>query len=223
MYALVLSDNIFTSSFLSRGLKYENIQSVPLSFHNFDPKSLNIKEFDCAIVKVDSKTEEKIDPILNIMDFFPEKPLYLIKPYNIDISTDNKNVIVTNNSTSIRQIAYDMKKRINGSIMKNKENIIKVADLLLNLENRIAFRFDDKFNLRNKEFHLLEFLMRNTDMIFSRQKILEQVWDRNANMFTNTIDVHINRLRRKLDYKDSFRLIETIHCNGYIMHSEPFG
>jgi DNA-binding winged helix-turn-helix (wHTH) protein len=223
MYALVLSDNIFTSSFLSRGLKYENIQSIPLSFHNFDPNSVNIKEFDCAIIKVDSKTGEKIDPILNILNYFPEKPLYLIKPYSVNISTDQKNIIVTNNGTSIRQIAYDMKKRINGSIMKNKENIIKVADLLLNLETRMALRFDSKFNLRNKEFHLLEFLMRNTDMVFSRQKILEQVWDRNANMFTNTIDVHINVLRRKLDHKVNFRLIETAHCNGYIMHSEPFG
>lgn len=223
MYALVLSDNIFTSSFLSRGLKYENIQSIPLSFHNFDPSSVNIKDFDCAIIKVDSKTEGKIDPIINILNYFSEKPLYLIKPYNVDISTDQKNIIVTNNGTSIRQIAYDMKKRINGSIMKNKESIIKVADLLLNLETRMALRFNSKFDLRNKEFHLLEFLMRNTDMVFSRQKILEQVWDRNANMFTNTIDVHINILRRKLDNKVDFRLIETAHCNGYIMHSEPFG
>jgi len=222
MYALVLSDNIFTSSFLSRGLKYENIQSIPLSFHNFNPSSVNINEFDCAIVKVDSKVEEKIDPILNILDCFPEKPLYLIKPYNIDISTDNKNVIVTNNSTPIRQIAYDMKRRINGPIVRSKENIIKVADLLLNLETRIAFRFNDKFDLKNKEFHLLEFLMRNTDIVFSRQKILEKVWDRNANMFTNTIDVHLNILRRRLDYKENFRLIETIHCHGYVMHSKPF-
>ena len=105
---------------------------------------------------------------------------------------------------------------------KTKEKKLKVADLVLNLNTRVAIRFNRKFTLRNKEFHLLEFLMRNTEIIFNRQKILEQVWDRNADMFTNTIDVHINILRRKLDFKETSRLIETIYCHGYVMHSKPF-
>lgn len=222
MYALVLSENIFTSSFLSRGLKYENIHSTPLSFRNFDPSSLNITDFDCAIIKMEEEMDEKLEPICHILESFQEKPLYFIKPGNVKISIDKKNVIVTNSGTSIRQIACDMKRRVNGSITKNKENVVKVADLSLDLQRRIASRFGGKFALRNKEFHLLEFLMRNTEIVFSRQKILEQVWDRNADMFTNTVDVHINILRRKIDHKNGFRLIETVHCHGYIMHSEPF-
>jgi len=63
--------------------------------------------------------------------------------------------------------------------------------------------------------------MINTDHVLTRQKILENVWDRNANLFTNTVDVHINNLRRKLDYDKQNQLIETIYCLGYIMHSKP--
>jgi len=222
MYALVLSDNIFTSSFLSRGLKYENVQSVPFAFHHFNLSSININEFDCTVVKIDQKTDREIKLILSILDAIPNKPLYLIKSDNIDLQINKKNIIVNTCKISMRQIAYDMKRRINRAITKNTEKKLRVADLSLDLQRRIATRFDKKFTLRNKEFHLLEFLMHNTELILNRQKILEQVWDRNADMFTNTVDVHINILRRKLDHKDNFRLIETIYCNGYIMHNKPF-
>jgi DNA-binding winged helix-turn-helix (wHTH) protein len=218
MYALVLSDNIFTSSFLSRGLRYENVQSLPFSFHHFNPQSINMSEFDCAVVKIDGENKN----LPAILDSIPNKPLYLIKPSKVDIHIEKKNIIIANRKTTIRQLAFDMKKRINKQIRNNDENFIKVADLSLDLKKRTASRFNKTIILRNKEFHLLEFLMRNTGSIYSRQNLLEQVWDRNANMFTNTIDVHINILRRKLDYKDEFRLIETIHCHGYIMHKTPF-
>lgn len=222
MYALVLSDNVFTSSFLSRGLKYENIQSAPFSFHNFNPNNLNMMDFDCAIIKIEEQMDEKLEPLSSVFEHFDQKPLYFITSSDLNIPSKGNNIIVTSENTSIRQIAYDIKKRINSSVSKPKENTIKIADLSLDVQRRVASRFDNKFNLRNKEFHLLEFLMRNPDIIFSRQKILEQVWDRNANMFTNTVDVHINILRKKIDNKDGSRLIETIHCNGYTMHSTPF-
>lgn len=222
MYALVLSDNIFTSSFLSRGLKYENIHSLPFSFRHFNPQSINVNEFDCAVVKLEKDKEENRNFVVNMMTLFPEKPLYLIKPSDFDFDIDRHNIILTNQKTTIRQIAYDMKNRINGSFIKNRERIIKVADLKLSIQDRVVERFNKKINLRNMEFHLLEFLMSNTDTVFSRQKILEQVWDRNTNMFTNTVDVHVNILRKKIDYKPGFKLIQTIHCHGYIMHSKPF-
>jgi len=222
MYALVLSDSIFTSTFLSQGLRYENVQSVPFSFYNFNPNSIDMNEFDCAIIRVENQIDEKIELLSSIVESLSTKPLYLIKPSSLNIPIIKKNVIITEKGTSMRQIAYDMKKRINQSIDKYKEKKLRVSNLSLDLQRRIATRFNEKFTLKNKEFHLLEFLMRNTEVIFNRQKILEQVWDRNTDMFTNTIDVHINILRRKLDYKKNFKLIETIYCHGYIMHSKPF-
>lgn len=222
MYALILSDNIFTSSFLSRGLKYENVYSLPFSFHHFDPQSINVSEFDCAVIKIEKKDNQFLTYLPTIVEAFQNKPLYLINPLELEIPIKRENLIVTNNHMTIRQIAYDMKKRINGNINKNDESHLNVYNLDLDLKRRIAVRFEKNIILRNKEFQLLEFLMRNTDIIFTRQNLLEHVWDRNANMFTNTIDVHINILRRKLDYKDNFRLIETVYCQGYIMHKTPY-
>ena len=93
-----------------------------------------------------------------------------------------------------------LKKIISRKIDERKPKILKVNDLELNPYTREAFKIRQKYYLRNKEFQLLEYLMKNTDQILTRQKILESVWDRNTNLFTNTVDVHINKLRKKIDY-----------------------
>ena len=221
MYALVLSNNIFISSFVSRGLKYENIQSTPLEFRHLDLTSMNMADFDCIIIKVERDLIDEIKSL--IVNSLPNKPIYLIKPKNMDIQIEKKNLNVIDNEISMKQIAYDMKRKIYGLNYTKNKKVIRIADLTLDIQKRSATRFNKRINLRNKEFQLLEFLMHNAEIVFSRQKILEQVWDRNANMFTNTIDVHINILRKKLDYKKGLRLIETIHSHGYIMHQKPFG
>ncbi len=222
MYALILSDNVLTSSFLSRGLKYENVYSLPVSFHYFHPSSINVNDFDCAIIKIDVLTESHHSLLQKIMLFLQNMPVYIIKRSGLQLPLQHGNLIETAESTTMRQLAYDMKNRLDGFIRKHAEKALQISDLTLYMNKRTAYRFKQKVNLRNKEFHLLEFLMRNTEMVLSRQKILEHVWDRNARLFTNTVDVHINTLRKKLDYKKSFKLIETIHCHGYFMHTTPF-
>ncbi len=72
------------------------------------------------------------------------------------------------------------------------------------------------FRLRNKEFSLLEFFIINRGKILTRNLILEHVWDRNANFASNTVDVHINRLRQKIDVPFREKLIHTVPCVGYV-------
>lgn len=70
--------------------------------------------------------------------------------------------------------------------------------------------------LRNKEFTLLFYFLRNAGRVISRTEILEQVWDQNIFCSTNTVDVHVSALRRKLKKHFGFALIKTVHCVGYI-------
>lgn len=70
--------------------------------------------------------------------------------------------------------------------------------------------------LRNKEFNLLEYFLMNAGRVVSRTQILEEVWDRNIFCATNTIDVHVSRLRQKLKFYFGRDLIRTVHCIGYI-------
>ena len=85
-------------------------------------------------------------------------------------------------------------------------------ELLLDCEKRRVIRSDKIISLRNKEFNLLKYLMTNSGKTLSRTDIL----DHNANLFTNTIDVHINSLRRKVDNGFEHELIRTVHGVGYM-------
>lgn len=90
-----------------------------------------------------------------------------------------------------------------------------VSDVALDLESRKAFRKGKLLILRNKEFSLLEFLMRNIGKVLTRNELLEHVWDQNATMLTNTVDVHMSKLRRKIDKGRRRPLIHTVYCVGY--------
>jgi DNA-binding response OmpR family regulator len=71
--------------------------------------------------------------------------------------------------------------------------------------------------LRNKEFSLLHYLMANRGRVVTRTDILHHVWDRNTNILTNTVDVHVSILRKKLESVVNERYIRTVPCLGYML------
>lgn len=92
---------------------------------------------------------------------------------------------------------------------------LKVADLELDLIARTAHRGELKLNLLPTEFRLLEFLVRHRDQVLTRMMLFEQVWGLNFDPGTNLIDVHIGRLRRKVDPPGKLALIHTVRGSGY--------
>jgi DNA-binding response OmpR family regulator len=96
-------------------------------------------------------------------------------------------------------------------------NVLKVADLELDLNERIARRGSHRIELTAKEFGLLEYFMRNRGRVVSRVDIAEKVWDIHFDTGTNTIDVYVNFLRKKIDRDFPQKLIHTVVGMGYIM------
>jgi two-component system OmpR family response regulator len=93
--------------------------------------------------------------------------------------------------------------------------VLRVADLELNLLGRSAIRGSRRIELLNKEFQLLEYLMRHAGQVVTRTMLLESAWDFSFNPGTNVIDVHISRLRSKLEYEGEPPLLHTIRGAGY--------
>jgi two-component system OmpR family response regulator len=100
------------------------------------------------------------------------------------------------------------------------ETMLKVADLELNLITREASRAGQPLNLLPTEYKLLEFLMRNSGQIITRMMIFEEVWGYHFDPGTNLIDVHIGRLRKKIDPPTLTPLIRTVRGSGYVI-AEP--
>lgn len=94
---------------------------------------------------------------------------------------------------------------------------IEVANLILDIPRRRVTREGVRINLTNKEFVLLELLVRHKGEVLPRSLIASQVWDMNFDSDTNVIDVAIRRLRAKIDTKFEPKLIHTVRGMGYVL------
>ena len=94
---------------------------------------------------------------------------------------------------------------------------LKVADLEMDLLSRTVTRSGKKIDVQPREFRLLEHLMRHAGQVVTRTMLLENVWDYHFDPQTNVIDVHISRLRSKIDKGFSQPLLHTIRGAGYMI------
>lgn len=96
---------------------------------------------------------------------------------------------------------------------------LKIADLEMDLLGRKVTRRDRTIDLQTKEFQLLEVLMRHAGQVMTRTMLLEKVWDYHFDPQTNVIDVHISRLRQKIDREFDVPLIHTVRGAGYCLRA----
>src|ERR687889_680578 len=94
---------------------------------------------------------------------------------------------------------------------------LRVGDLTLNPDTHEVTRADRQIDLTQREFELLEYLMRNERLVISRQKLLEEVWGYDPFSITNTIEVFVSNLRRKLEAGGEPRLLHTVRGAGYVL------
>jgi len=128
---------------------------------------------------------------------------YLVKPFEFQELLARVNVL---------------SKRASHSSGSQEELV--VSDLCLNLRTRKASRADTRIELQPREFRLLEFLMRNVGQVVTRTMLLEYVWDYYFDPRTNIIDVHVSRIRQKVDKGFDQPLIHTVRGAGYVIR-EP--
>ncbi len=104
--------------------------------------------------------------------------------------------------------------------MKPDTSFLKVADLELDRLTHLVKRAGKTINLQPREYLILEYLMQHADQIITRTMLLESVWDYHFDPQTNIIDVHISRLRNKIDRDFNPPLLQTVRGAGYCLR-EP--
>jgi two-component system, OmpR family, response regulator MprA len=96
---------------------------------------------------------------------------------------------------------------------------LTVGDLRLNPDTREVLRGERAIELTAREFELLEYLMRNERLVISRETLLDDVWGYAPFAETNTVDVFVSNLRRKLEAGDEPRLLHTVRGAGYVLRA----
>ncbi|PKU26579.1 response regulator transcription factor [Telmatospirillum siberiense] len=97
----------------------------------------------------------------------------------------------------------------------DRQTVLTVADLKMDLLAHKVRRAERPIQLQPREFKLLEYLMRHAGQVVTRTMLLENVWDYHFDPQTNVIDVHISKLRQKLDTENEQALLQTIRGVGY--------
>ena len=128
---------------------------------------------------------------------------YLPKPFSFSEVLARVRAIVRRSSADVR-----------GSVLE-------MGDIRMDLLTRSVVRGNKPVTLTNKEFELLEYLLRNKGRVLSRVTLTEHIWDMDFDTETNVVDVLVNRLRRKLEDGFPTKLIHTVRGVGYVMKESP--
>jgi DNA-binding response OmpR family regulator len=102
------------------------------------------------------------------------------------------------------------------------QTTLRVGPLELDLLDRTAKRSDRRIDLRPCEFRLLKYMMQRSDTLLARETILKEVWHYKFVPETNLVDVHMGRLRRKVDGSNEAPLIQNVRGVGFILSATPF-
>lgn len=224
MRILIVEDEHRIAESLKKGLVAEK-HAVDLAYDGNDGFDLAVSEsydliiLDLMLPGIDGLTvckrlrENKIHIpilILTAKSEIPDKIIgldsgaddYLAKPFSFD------ELLARIRALSRRPI-------------KTIANILKVGDLTLDIAEFKVKRQGKEISLSHKEFSLLEYLMRNQWKTVTKEQIISHVWDFDANVLPNTVEVYIRNLRNKIDlpFKKSNALIQTVRGFGYKIQS----
>jgi len=220
MKILIVEDNEKLASVIKRGLEQEGYAAdyvldgesgerrIELGIHDYDLVILDIMlpKKDGVTVCKDWRKANITIPVLMLTakDTTEDKIIgldsgaddYLIKPFSFD----------------------ELTARIRALLRRPKEVLpaeLKIKDIILNTATRKVTRAGKEIPLTLKEFMVLEYLMRNPNRVITRDELYDHAWDFAANAFSNTVDVHIKNLRKKIDNNNHEKLLETIRGVGY--------
>ena len=227
MRLLVVEDESKTGDYLKQGLSEAGFQ-VSLARNGLDGHHLAMTDlFDVIILDVmlpdvsgwkilqslreaDNKTpvlflsaRDSIDDRVKGLELGADD--YLIKPF------------------AFAEVLARVRTLIRRGVVRTVDDILIVADLEMDIPKRKIQRAGKRILLSNKEFSLLELLLRREGEVLPRSLIASQVWDMNFDSDTNVIDVAIRRLRAKVDDDFTVKLIHTVRGMGYKLEVETDG
>ena len=223
MKLLVVEDEIKTGQYLKKGL-YEAGLIVDLACTGMDGHHQAVTEkydliiLDVMLPDIDGwhilktlRSNGDLTPVL----FLSAKDSTEDKVKGLELGADDylaKPFVFAELLARVRTL-------LRRGIPNQELDTLTIANMTLDLKRRSAIREGQRINLTNKEFSLLELLLRRQGEVLPRSLIASQVWDMNFDSDTNVIDVAIRRLRSKIDSNFQPKLIHTVRGMGYVLEA----
>jgi len=220
MKVLIVEDEAKTAAYLKRGLE-ENGFVADIAYNGDDGIHLaQNKSYDLIILDVmlpirdgwsilaDLRRREITTPVL----FLTARDAVSDRVTGLELGADDYLVKPFAFAELLARVRTILRR---GPVRHS--SVLKVADLELDLHRHRAARAGCSLDLTPKEFQLLSLLLRRAGEVVSRTLIAEQVWDINFDSDSNVVEVHMRRLRAKVDDPFNFKLIHTVRGVGYVL------
>ena len=219
MRVLLVEDDPKVASHISSGLSDEGHECITVADGAAGFREAVSNELDAVILDVMLPELDGFTVLEKLRELGNTTPVLLLSAKS-QVEDKVKGLRTGANDYLTKPFAFEeLLARVEGLAGRNRESDdktqIKVGDLTLDLVNRKVLRGETEIDLQSKEFQLLECLLRHKGKVVTRSMLLEQVWNYHFDPQTNVIDVHISRLRQKVDKAFNVPLIETVRGTGY--------
>jgi len=221
MKILIVEDEPKVASFIKKGLE-ENLYEAEIAYDGISADKLShLYIYDLYILDIIIPGISGLDLCRKLKKQKPDVPVLMLsalgttddKLIGFDAGADDYLVKPFEFRELLARVKVLLKKAGQTSDTQNK---LLVGDLELDLDKKDARRGNTHIDLTAKEFALLEYFMRNSGRVLSRNDIAEKVWEASFDFGTNVVDVYINFLRKKIDKGFDRKLIHTRVGFGYI-------
>lgn len=218
MRVLVIEDNPKIAAAVQKGLT-ENGYAVDISHTGFDGEEMAlVTPYDVIVLDLMLPDRDGIDVCRSLRRQKVAAPIIMLtalsateeKIDGLDAGADDYITKPFEFSELLARVRAILRR---GEATESRT--LTCDDLTLDLYTRVATRGEEQYELSNKEYALLEYLMRNQNRVLSRIQIGEKVWDMNFEPSSNVIDVYVSSLRKKIDRGFERELIHTIKGAGY--------
>ncbi|HEY5749293.1 MAG TPA: response regulator transcription factor [Chryseolinea sp.] len=225
MKVLVIEDEQQVSSFIKQGLEEQSF-AVDVAFDGNIAERLALsRDYDVIVLDIVIpgingfdlcrilKREKPSTPVImlttlgttsdKLSGFDAGADDYLLKPFEFEELVARLKVLVRRRSATT-----------------DYGKVLRFEDLKLDLEKKVAHRYDKIIKLSAKEFTLLEFFLRNPQRVISRSELAEKIWDIKFETGTNVVEVYMNMLRNKIDRDFEPKLLQTRIGMGYVLSKD---
>ena len=220
MKILIIEDEAKVASFLKKGLQHAGYESDVAADGEEGYEKIVRNSYDLILLDLMLPKMSGFELIPSIRKHKPSIPIIAVtakssvqdRVRGLNIGCDDYLTKPFSFAELLARIQVQLRRGDHTSSLE-----LCAADLILNPVKRKVTRGDKTIDLSNKEFFLLEYLLKNKDQIVTRNMIVENVWDAGFDNYTNVVDVYINYLRNKIDRGFEPRLIHTIRGVGYTL------
>ena len=222
MRILIVEDDTQTADFICQGLR-QNGHTVDHADNGEDGLHLALtEEYDVLVLDRMLPKRDGLSIIKQLRDKGIKTPALILSALG-DVDHRVEGLEAGGDDYLVKPYAFtELLARLQALVRRAQpeqtETQLKVADLTMNLIKHQVSRAGKIINLQPREFTLLEVLMRHANEVVTRTMLLEKVWDYHFDPQTNIIDVHISRLRNKIDKDFDTPLLQTVRGAGYMIH-----